>query len=187
MLREKTEGINAFQTMMEQVQKIPVGSEDLVTLPYFAGERTPINDPNARGMMIGLKLCHTKHHMYRSALEGIAFSVAQHVDILKENGISPLRLMAVGGGTKNTVWMQMMADVIGEPIHMAAVTIGASYGDALMAGIGAGVFRDFASLQSVIKPSVTVQPNMENHEKYKNYRAIFDSAYPATREMMHSL
>lgn len=187
VLREKTEGINAFQTMMEQVQKIPVGSEDLVTLPYFAGERTPINDPNARGMMIGLKLCHTKHHMYRSALEGIAFSVAQHVDILKENGISPLRLMAVGGGTKNTVWMQMMADVIGEPIHMAAVTIGASYGDALMAGIGAGVFRNFASLQSVIKPSVTVQPNMENHEKYKKYRAIFDSAYPATREMMHSL
>ena len=173
--------------MMREIEKIPLGSDGLVTLPYFAGERTPINDPNAKGLLIGLRLDHTKHHMYRSALEGVAFSVAQHIDILKENGIGPLRIMAVGGGTKNTLWMQMVADAMGEPLHMAKVTIGASYGDALMAGIGVGIFRDFADLQRVIQASVTLQPDAKRHEAYQKYRRIYDEAYLANRELMHRL
>ncbi len=178
---------NAYQTMMETVRKIPAGSEGLITLPYLAGERTPINDPDAAGLVIGLKLKHTKHHLYRSALEGIAYSVAQHIDIFREHGISPLRIMAVGGGTKNRDWMQIVADVIGEPVHMAKVTIGASYGDCLMAGIGCGVFRDFADLKNVIRPSVTLMPDMEEHRKYMPYRKMFDELYTANREFMHRL
>ncbi len=185
--REKTDGINAYETMMEKIDQIPIGSDGLVTLPYFAGERTPINDPNARGLLIGLKLSHTKHHLYRSALEGIAFSVAQHIDILKEHGISPLRIMAVGGGTKNRIWMQMMADIIGEPVHMADVTIGASYGDALMAGIGVGIFKNFQDLQRIIRPAITLFPNQDHHFRYQKYRRIYDAAYLANRELMHQL
>ncbi len=184
---EDAGGPNAYETMMAEIDRIPIGSEGLVTLPYFAGERTPINDPNAKGLMIGLSLHHTKHHMYRSALEGIAFSVAQHIDIFKEHHIEPLHIMAVGGGTKNAVWMQMMADAIGEPIHMASVTIGASYGDALMAGIGAGVFRDFQDLQRVIRPSVTVYPSLERTQQYQKFRKIYDAAYQANKELMHLL
>ena len=184
---EEAGGPNAYETMMREVEKIPVGSDGLVTLPYFAGERTPINDPNARGLMIGLRLDHTKHHMYRSALEGVAFSVGQHIDILKENGIGPLRIMAVGGGTKNRVWMQMVADVMGEPLNMADVTIGASYGDALMAGIGVGIFKDFADLQRVIRPSVTLYPDEQRHQQYQHYRKIYDEAYLANKDLMHRL
>lgn len=180
-------GPNAYETMMEQIYRIPVGSGGLVTLPYFAGERTPINDPNARGLMIGLRLDHTKHHLYRSALEGVAFSVAQHIDIFRENGISPLRIMAVGGGTKNRVWMQMVADAMGEPLNMAAVTVGACYGDALMAGIGVGIFRDFADLERVIRPAVTLQPDARRHEEYQRFRKIYDAAYLANRDLMHQL
>lgn len=180
-------GENAFQTMMEGVDAIAPGSDGLVTLPYFAGERTPINDPNAKGMVFGLTLAHTKQHLYRSALEAVAYSVAQHVDIFKENKMELKRIMAVGGGTKNRVWMQMVADVTGEPLQLAAVTIGASYGDALMAGIGAGIYPDFESLAAVIRPAETFTPDPARHEQYKKYRDLYDRLYLATRDLMHTL
>ncbi|MEA4933441.1 MAG: FGGY-family carbohydrate kinase [Lawsonibacter sp.] len=184
---EKAGGPNAYETMMRAVEHIPVGSSGLVTLPYFAGERTPINDPNAKGLMLGLSLDHTKHHMYRSALEGIAFSVAQHIDILKENGIGPLRILGVGGGTKNKAWMQMVADAMGESLHIPDVTVGASYGDALMAGIGVGIFQDFADLQRIIKPSVILAPDAGRQAQYRQFRAIYDAAYLANKHLMHQL
>ncbi len=184
---EQAGGPNAYGTMMREVEHIPVGSNGLVTLPYFAGERTPINDPNARGLMLGLSLDHTRHHMYRSALEGIAFSVAQHIDILKENGIGPLRILGVGGGTKNSAWIQMVADAVGEPLHIPDVTIGAAYGDALMAGIGVGMFRDFAELQRIIRLSATLYPDAGRQEQYRRFRAVYDAAYLANRDLMHQL
>ncbi|MCF0151583.1 MAG: FGGY-family carbohydrate kinase [Firmicutes bacterium] len=178
---------NAFSAMMEGIEKIPVGSDGLLTLPYFAGERSPINDPDAKGLILGLKLTHTRAHLYRSALEGIAFTVAQHIDILKEHRVEPLRILAVGGGTKNPLWMQMIADVLGEPVHVMDVTIGACYGDALMAGICTGVFKDFNDLQKVIKPAGTYQPEPAAHQAYLPYRALFDQAYKCNKELMHQL
>ena len=184
---EQAGGANAFETMMEGIDRIEPGCDGLVTLPYFAGERTPINDPDAKGVVFGLKLSHTREHIYRSALEGVGFSVAQHIDILKENNIELKRIMAVGGGTKNRLWMQMVCDICGEPLHMAKITIGASYGDALMAGIGAGLYSGFSDLKRVIKPDVSLYPNAEAHEKYKKYRGIYDDLYLATRSLMHRL
>ena len=95
--------------------------------------------------------------------------------------------MAVGGGTQNPLWMQIVADVIGEPLQLAAVTIGASYGDALMAGIGAGLYRDFEALGQIIKPARTFTPDPERHEQYKKYRKLYDDLYLATRDLMHTL
>lgn len=180
-------GENVYEAMMRQVADIPIGSEGLITLPYFAGERTPINDPEARGVVLGLRSYHTKNHMYHSLLEGIAFSAAQHVDILKEHNISPLRIMAAGGGTKNDILMKMVADITGETVHITKVTIGASYGDALMAGIGTGLFDSFEDLQRVIRFSVAIEPDLERHAAYQKYRRIYDRAYLANRDLMHSL
>ena len=84
---EETEAGSSFAQMMEGIEEIEPGSEGLVTLPYFAGERTPINDPAARGMVFGLTLNHTRKHLYRSALEGIVFSILQHIEIFREKGI----------------------------------------------------------------------------------------------------
>lgn len=177
----------AFTRMAEELGKIPPGSDGLITLPYFAGERTPINDPNARGMVIGLKLSHTRGHLYRSALEGIGFSAAQHLDIFCEHGIKSHRIMTVGGGTKNRPWMQLVADIIGQEIHIAAVNIGASYGDALMAGIGIGMFKDFSALHDVIKISTTLKPDPERHIQYQKYYELFNQLYAANKEYMHQL
>lgn len=178
---------NAYTAMMRAAASVPIGSGGLVTLPYFAGERTPINDPNAKGLVIGLTSHHTKNHLYRSALEGIAFSVAQHIDILKEHCISPLRLLAVGGGTKNELLMQMVADITGESVHIPEITIGASYGDALIAGIGVGVFQDFMDLQRLIRLTRTISPDSESHKSYQRYRNLYDQAYLATKDLMHQL
>ena len=186
--QQKAGGANAFQTMMEGLDEIAPGSDGLVMLPYMtSGERTPINDPNAKGVIFGLTDRHTKRHLYRAALESVAYAVGQHVDILKENNIPLSRIMAVGGGTQNPLWMQIVADVIGEPLQLAAVTIGASYGDALMAGIGAGLYRDFEALGQIIKPARTFTPDPERHEQYKKYRKLYDDLYLATRDLMHTL
>ena len=119
-------------------------------------------------------------------MESVAYSVAQHVEILKEHNVPLERIMAVGGGTKNPIWMQMVADVMGEPLQLAAVTIGASYGDALMAGIGAGIYKDFEALAEIIKPAETFYPDMEKHEQYKKSRKMYEDLYAATKDLMHA-
>ena len=184
---ERAGGENAYAAMARELEKVPAGSDGLVTLPYLAGERTPINDPDARGLIIGLTLKHGRAHIYRSALEGVCYGIAQHVDILKENGIGPLNLLAVGGGTKNEAWMQMLADIVGEPLHIMEVTIGASYGDALMAGICCGVFSGFPELKRIVKPARTVEPRPGMRELYAPFRKTYDEAYAANRELMHRL
>jgi len=187
LANELAGGENAFGTMLSGLEKIPAGSDGLVTLPYFAGERTPINDPNAKGMIFGLNLKHTRSHLYKSALESVGYSVSQHIEILHELGIKIGKVMAVGGGTKSRVWMQIIADVIGMDIGIAKVTLGAAYGDALMAALGTGRFNNFSELEKVIKLETVITPNLRNHEKYKEFRRIFDVLYLNNKELMHRI
>lgn len=186
---EQEGGPDAYQTMMAGVDQIAPGSDGLITLPYLAGERTPINDPQAKGILFGLTLAHTRAHMYRSALEGVAYSVNQQLRIMMSHDVPIDQIFAVGGGVKNDLWMQIVADVTGKDISTPAITVGASFGDALMAasGIRYPGFEDFEKLTNFIKPGQTYHPNPENHEIYKKYQAIYDALYPATAELMHRL
>jgi xylulokinase len=185
--KEKETGINAYASMMEGIEKIPIGCDGLITLPYFAGERTPINDPLAKGMLFGLTLAHTRQHMYRSALEAVGYSIGQHFAIFEEDNVQINKIMAVGGGTKNPIWMQMVADITGKTIGTAGVTIGASFGDAMMAAMGIHFFDSFSDLSTKIQPGITYTPNMENHETYKKYQKLFDELYLANKQFMHQL
>lgn len=184
---EHETGRNAYESMMEGIDEIPIGSGGLLTLPYIAGERTPLNDPEARGVLCGLSIGHTRRHMYRSALESIGYSVSQHLGIFAENGVKIDKIYAVGGGTKNKAWIQIISDICGKEIHTAEVTIGAAFGDAAMAAIGVGHFADFSSLREFITPGERFVPNMENYEKYQKYRRLFDQLYTATKEIVHEL
>lgn len=187
MERERQTGENAFALMMEGLERIEPGCEGLVTIPYFAGERTPVNDPDARGMIFGLTLNHTRQHLYRSALESLGFSIAQHMAIFKENGLNPSRILGAGGGTKNRPWMQMVADITGVPVALAREKAGASYGDALMAAIGVGYFDDFDALKEVIQIESVLEPDWGKHEKYRPYYELFGRLYDMNKEMMHEL
>lgn len=159
---QKQGGSNAYQAMMEDLKEIPIGSEGLVVLPYFAGERTPINDAHAKGIIFGLNLAHTRKHIMRAAYESVCYSIKHHFEIFKELGIPINQIMVTGGGTKNEVWIQMLSDVLGIKLQTPSVTIGASYGDALMAMIGVKHINDFAEAKKLIETGKVYYPNLEN-------------------------
>ena len=176
-----------YAAMMERVRDIQPGSNGLLVLPYFAGERCPINDEKAGGVIFGLTLEHTRDHIYRAALEGIGFSVAQNVAVMEEIGLPVDVVTVVGGGTKNLVWMQIVADILGKPLSIPKVNIGASYGCTLLAALGTGALHSFDELAAAVQPGRIIQPDPQRHMQYQKIRAIYDELYPATREMMHAL
>ena len=184
---EEAGGENAYALMMDGIDEIPPGADGLLTLPYIAGERTPINDPYARGVLFGLSISHTRRHMYRSALESIGYTVAWHLDIFRENAVEINRVLAVGGGTKNPYWLQMIADITGTRIDTAGVTIGASFGDAAMAAIGVGHIKSFADLANYIKPGDVYEPDMEKHEKYAPYYKLYKELYASSKDLFKKL
>ena len=187
---EAAGGPDAYQTMMEGVESIAPGSDGLITLPYFAGERTPVNDPDARGILFGLTLAHTRAHLYRSALEGIGYSIAQQIDLMRSHENVPIdRIIAVGGGTLNPAWMQIVADILGTPVSTPAITVGACFGDALMAAQAVKYpgFESYDALTDYIQEGVIYQPDMEKHQIYLKYRKIYDALYPVTAELIHDL
>jgi xylulokinase len=177
----------AYQEMARLAAEIPPGSDGLVVLPYFAGERCPVNDPLARGLFFGLTLRHTREHLYHAALEGVGYSMAQNIRIIEEAGLPLQRLTAVGGGTKNALWMQMVADIIGKPFSLPEVSIGGSYGCALMGALGIGDLAGFDELAAVVRPGSEIRPDMDRHETYRRYLDIYGELYAATADLMHRL
>lgn len=186
---EKSGGPDAYITMMKDITDIAPGSDGLITLPYFAGERTPINDPYAKGILFGLTLKHTKAHLYRSALESICYSVNQQLTIMASHNTSIDQILVVGGGSKNETWMQICADVLGKRIDIPAITIGACFGDALIAAsaVKHPGFESFEDMIKYINPGKSYYPDMAKHEIYKKYQAIYDALYPATANLMHEI
>ncbi len=139
----------AFATLAEEAEASPPGAKGLLLLPYFSGERTPIHDPKAKGAFFGLNLTHTRGDMYRAMLEGIANGTAHVIETYRDVGHAPARVLAVGGGTKNKVWIQATSDIGGVPQIVCEKTIGASYGDAFLAAVAVGAVKpgDIARLE----------------------------------------
>ncbi len=128
----------AFARLAAEAEAVPALAEGLMVLPYFSGERTPIHDPDAKGVIFGLNLTHTRGHVMRAALEGIACGTAHAFEAMAEAGAAPARLLAVGGGVANRVWAQATSDFCGLDQIVCAKTIGASYGDAFLAALAVG-------------------------------------------------
>lgn len=188
--QEKKTGIDAYQLMLEGVDQVPPGSDGLITLPYFAGERTPVNDPLACGILFGLTISHTRRHLYRSALEGVAYSIQQQLRLMESHeDVSIDQIFAVGGGVNNALWMQIVADVTGREINTPNVTVGASYGDAMMAAVGVRHpgFENFSCLAQHIKTGTVYKPDFKKHKIYQKYQAIYDKLYDSTCELMHMM
>ena len=174
----------AYETLIRQAAQLPAGSDGLLVLPYFAGERTPVFDPRARGVIAGLHLNHTPAHVFRAGYEGIAFGIRQILELFEASAGPAGRLVAVGGGTQGGLWTQIVSDVTGRPQLIPAQTIGASYGDALMAAIGAGLVpseTDWTARGKVAEPDPSVRQRYD--ELYERYTAL----YPATAPVIHYL
>ena len=144
----------SFDDLMAEAQSVPPGSEGLLVLPYFAGERTPVFDPQARGVVAGLTLRHGRGHLFRAAYEGISFGIRQILERF-DDAHSATRTVAVGGGLRSPIWAQAVSDITGRPQLVPEQAIGASYGDALLAAIGVGLVppdTDWAKIAREIKP-----------------------------------
>lgn len=181
---KKISGDKSFEELTEEAAEINPGSDGLVILPYFAGERTPLLDPDARGVMCGLTLGHTRGHLYRALLEATAFGARHLLEVVNETGGEGERVVAVGGGTKGGLWTQIISDVTGITQRLPEQTIGACYGDAMLAGIACGLLDHDARWTSMAD---TVEPNPENREIYDELYVIYRNLYPATREQAHAL
>lgn len=184
---ETSSAQNAYSVLAKQAMDIAPGSDGLVVLPYFSGERTPINDPRARGVVFGLTLAHSRAHVYRALLEGVGYGIRHHVDVLKSFGAKPKDVVAVGGGTKNPLWLQIVSDICGMPQQVPAVTFGASYGDAFLAGLGIGMFSSYRDISNWVRDIQIVQTNPEITAIYKKYHELYLELYCRTKDLMHSI
>jgi xylulokinase len=184
---QKATGTNAYAAMADLLKDSPPGAKGLIALPYFEGERTPMYDPNAKGVLFGLTLKHTRADIYRALLESIGFGIRHNVDGMLEKSISAKRILAVGGGVKNLAWMQMISDIADIEMSIPSQQIGSSYGDAFLAGLGVGLFRELGEIQKWVRNSHTITPNPERTAFYQPLYRIYRDLYRQTCGLMSDL
>lgn len=175
-----------YATLTEEAAAVPPGSDGLLMLPYFAGERTPLFDDRARGLLIGLTLSHRRGHLYRASLEAVALGVRHNLETMTAAGVDVARLVAVGGGTTGGLWMQIVSDVTGLSQDVPRETVGASYGDAMLAAVASGTAsaEDVAAWNPVVS---TVAPDGGTRIIYDEHYSLYRDAYRDNRETMHRL
>ena len=152
------------------------GPAEVLCLPYFLGEKSPIHDPDLRGVFAGMHLGHTRADLYRSVLEAIAFGFRHHVDVFTDIGIRPNRVMITNGGSKSTLWKQIHADVLGIELRPVRGHPGASLGAAVIAAIGVGALDDWSDAARFVSLDPPVVPDPAR-------RAAYDDAYPMWRDL----
>jgi xylulokinase len=152
------------------------GPAEVLCLPYFLGEKSPIHDPDLRGVFAGMHLGHTRADLYRSVLEAIAFGFRHHVDVFTDIGIRPNHVMITNGGSKSTLWKQIHADVLGIELRPVRGHPGASLGAAVIAAIGVGALDDWSDAARFVSLDPPVVPDPAR-------RAAYDDAYPMWRDL----
>jgi xylulokinase len=174
----------AFPALAEEAALSPAGANGLLMLPYFSGERTPIHDVNAKGAIFGLNLTHTRGDIYRALIEGIAHGTRHVTDTFADLGQAPRRLLAVGGGTKNALWLQATSDITGIDQIVCEKTTGASYGDAFLAAMSVGlVERSDISKWNPVAETITARVN----PTYDKAHGLFRRLYEQTKDIASEL
>ncbi|MEU7783017.1 FGGY family carbohydrate kinase [Amycolatopsis sp. NPDC049159] len=174
----------SYAELTAEAASVPAGSRGLLLLPYFAGERTPLFDPAARGVLAGLTTGHGRAEIYRAALEGTAYGVRHNLEAMAVAGGAAGRLVAVGGGTTGGLWTRIVSDVTGLPQQIPAETIGAALGDAVLAAEATGVELDFARVNPIAE---TVVPDPGAGARYEEFYRHYRALYEATIETTHFL
>lgn len=180
------EGDEGYATLFAEAGASPHGANGLLLLPYFSGERTPINDPRARGVLAGLSLKHVRGDIFRAALEGVAHGIRHNIETFDEIGADARRLVAVGGGVRGDLWPQIVSDVSGRSQDRPEVTVGASYGDAFLAACAAGYLAP-SDLPSWIRVERRIDPDPDARKIYERLHPHFRELYTATRDVVHSI
>jgi len=170
--------VDAYEDLTTQAAKIPAGSDGLLWAPYLMGERTPYLDANARGMLVGLTASHTRGHVIRAILEGVAFSLRDTFTIFEQMDVPVKTIRLGGGGARSALWRQIQADVYGGPVETVVVEEGAAYGAAILAGVGAKAWPTVeAACAAVVRVAATAAPDDHSSSvmdrAYSRYRRIY--------------
>ena len=184
---ERAGGTSAYAALSRLADQSPPGAHGLIALPYFAGERTPLNDPLARGMFAGLTLTHTRADLYRALLEAVGYGIRHNIETMSAAGVPPRRILAIGGGVLNRPWMQTVSDIVGLPQTIPQGHFGACYGDTFLAGVGVGVFAGIAEAERWLSGRQVVAPRPEYRELYDTAYGIFRRLYEESAGASHEL
>jgi xylulokinase len=171
-------GISPYQIMDKKSAKIPVGSSNLLYLPYLMGERSPYWNPLAKGAFIGLSIKHTRNHMIRAVMEGVALNLKIILDAFIEQGAEIDKIRLIGGGAKSIIWRKILADVFNKTIIIPHLLDEAtSMGAALIGGVGVGIYDDFGFADKMFKIKESIIPDENNSKIYNRIYPAFKDAY----------
>ncbi len=186
--RADEQGVDVYDLINEDVDRIPVGSDKLIYLPYLMGERTPHLDPDCRGVFFGMSAIHTKAHFLRAIMEGVSYSLADCNDILKEIGIRVDEMMACGGGGQSPVWRQMLSDLYECKVTTVRQSEGGALGDAILAGVGCGIYPGVEeACDRLISEDTSTSPVAEETAKYREYHELYKRLYADLKDDFKSL
>lgn len=176
------EGVDPYEILTRKAAQAPVGSEGLIFLPYLTGERTPHGDANAKAVFFGLTLRHTKAHMIRAVLEGVAYGMRDSFEIFRELDLPIKQVYATGGGARSELWRQIQADVYNTELVTINIAEGPAFGAAILAGVGAGVYSSIEeATDELIEITSLTRPTPENVEIYEKYYQVYRALYPALK------
>ena len=169
-----------FDALVAEAETWPPGAEGLLFLPYLAGERTPHADPDARGAFVGLELRHDRGALVRAVLEGVAFGLADSLDLLGSLGVDAATARVSGGGARSRLWLRIVASVLGIPLELTESEEGSALGAALLGGVAGGVFADVDdAVDRCVRVTSTVEPDPAWHEAYRSAHERYRALYPA--------
>lgn len=183
--RENSEEI--FRIYSELAQNISPGSEGLIFLPYLMGERTPHWNPDAKGVFFGLKMKHNKAHMIRAIMEGVAYSIKESMDIIRELGVDTSDVTVMGGGSKSRVWNQILSDILGKKIGTLKTSDTGAIGNLILSALGINYFSNVDEAEKLIIRYDNFSPISENTKKYSSYFEIYKKIYQQTKDIMKRL
>ncbi|MBE3115345.1 MAG: xylulokinase [Actinobacteria bacterium] len=177
-----------YDLLNKQVERVAVGSDGLIFLPYLSGERTPYSDPNARGVFFGISYLHGPDHFARSIMEGVAFSQLDCLSLIRELNINSDRIILFGGGARSGIWRQIIADILNSKVVTLNVEEGSAFGAAIIAGAGCGIYSSIEEgVNKIIREDNENNPIAENVEKYKKLYTIYKSLYTDLKDNFKKL
>ncbi|MBA7566073.1 Ribulokinase [subsurface metagenome] len=184
----KKSGISPYSILDEKSKGIPIGSEGLIALDFFQGNRTPYRDPTAKGVLLGLTLKHSKIHIYKSLLESVAFGTRNVLETFQKMGIVVKKICVCGGGGKSRYWLQIHSDICGKPLYVVEMLDASLLGSAISASVGAGLYSSLKEASSkMVKIKEEIEPDKANYEKYSFFYNKYKELYQMTNEIMHDL
>mgnify|MGYP001093294292 CR=1 FL=1 len=183
-----SKGLSIYDYMNMKAEKLPIGSEGVIVLEHWQGNRTPFVDPYSRGVIRGLSLKHTPAHIYRAIMEGVAYGTEVILRVIKENKFEVNEMIASGGTTKSKLWLQIYSDVTGIPIKTTTTPEAAALGSAALGAVAAGKYGSIVeAANKMVEFKDVVTPNMNNYRKYKFIVDQYKSTYLSLKDSMHEI